>query len=150
MADAFFSGRLPLPPGINGSYKIVTIRPKGKKPFNRLGDTPEAAAFRRAAARQLGDGTAQTDWSVVEAIQTAKEKHKHIPLRMHITFFFQTMWKRDIDGGEKHVQDAICKHLKINDNLIVHLTVEKQVDRNDPRVEVQLSIAEEQGHVLCQ
>jgi Holliday junction resolvase RusA-like endonuclease len=144
MADIFFSGRLPLPPGINQSYKIVTIRPRGKKPFNRLGDTPAAAAFKKAAAMQLKDTTTtQVDWQVVETIREALGKGKHIPLEMKVTFYFKTMWKRDVDGGEKHAVDAVCKHLGLNDNLVTYLPVKKKADRNDQRVEVSLCIAEE-------
>lgn len=144
MAEVFFSGRLPVPPGINQSYKIVTIKLKSGKRYNRLGDTPQATAFKRAAAQQLKDTTTTlVDWQVVETIKEAKHKRKHVPLIMTITFFFETMWRRDVDGGEKHIQDAICKHLGINDNLVIRLVVEKQADRNNPRVEASLCIAEE-------
>jgi Holliday junction resolvase RusA-like endonuclease len=144
MADVFFSGRLPLPPGINGSYKIVTIRPKGKKPFNRLGGTPALIAFKKAAALELKNtATTHVNWQVVEVIREAKRKRKQIPLTMTVTFYFKTMWKRDIDGGEKHAMDAVCKHLGINDNLVTYLPVKKLADRNDQRVEVSICIAQE-------
>jgi Holliday junction resolvase RusA-like endonuclease len=101
-------------------------------------------AFKKAAALELKNtATTRVDWQVVEAIREAKRKRKQIPLTMTVTFYFKTMWKRDIDGGEKHAMDAVCKHLGLNDNLVTYLPVKKLADRNDQRVEVSICIAEE-------
>jgi Holliday junction resolvase RusA-like endonuclease len=139
MADSvFFSGSLPIPPGINRSYKNFLNKKTGKSMF---AGTPEARRFKQQAAQQLQD--AQVDWSVVEAIQTAKKKHKQTPLEMTISFFYESRWRRDIDAGEKAAIDAVFKHLQLNDNLIVAKHTFKEIDKMNPRVELQLCIAHE-------
>ncbi|HEY7418745.1 MAG TPA: RusA family crossover junction endodeoxyribonuclease, partial [Ktedonobacteraceae bacterium] len=56
----------------------------------------------------------------------------------HISFYFPTLWKKDVDGGEKHIIDAVFQHLELNDNLNVEIHVYKFADRDEPRVEVEL------------
>lgn len=139
----FFTGTLPLPPGINQSYKIVTIRLRDGRKYNTIGDTAEAATFKKASSRQLLDvNTTEVDWCVAEYIELERKRKHYIPLIIKMTFYFPTLWKRDVDGGGKHVQDAVCKHLGIKDNLIVKAVVEKYADRDNPRVETQLFIQE--------
>lgn len=138
MADSFFTGRLPVPPGINRSYKNFLDKETGK---SRFAGTPESRAFKKAAARELEH--ALVDWSVVEAIRAAKLKKKHIPLEMTISFFYESRWRKDIDAGEKATIDAVFKHLQINDNLIVAKHTFKEIDKTNPRVEISLCIAQE-------
>lgn len=136
--SVFFSGSLPIPPGINRSYKNFLNKKTGKSMF---AGTPEARRFKQAAAQKLQD--AQVDWSVVETIQAAKRKRKQTPLEMTISFFYESRWRRDIDAGEKATIDAVFKHLQLNDNLIVAKHTFKQLDKINPRVELQIRIVEE-------
>jgi hypothetical protein len=89
----FFKGRLPVPPGVNGSYRIVYV---GRHP--RIADTPKAAAFKEEAALCLSQQRDLVRWDVVENIRTYAEVKVYIPLSVEIKYFFPTMWKRDLDG----------------------------------------------------
>ncbi len=59
-------------------------------------------------------------------------------LSLFIDFFFPTPMKRDLDGGLKIAQDAICENLGINDNRVVDIHLVKRIDPLRPRIEVQL------------
>ena len=59
-------------------------------------------------------------------------------LSLFIDFYFSTPMKRDLDGGLKIAQDAICESLEINDNRVVDIHLVKRIDPLRPRIEVQL------------
>lgn len=125
---------LPLPPGINASYKIVKI---GRA--HRLSATSELQAFKLQAHFALNKQQDHIAWPVLQLLQTSKKK---IPLRLELTFYYETQWLHDIDGGIKSVQDAIFKHLSINDNRVIDLYVRKRVDKDNPRCETKLFVAD--------
>jgi crossover junction endodeoxyribonuclease RusA len=52
--------------------------------------------------------------------------------------------KRDLDGGLKITQDAICEALGINDNRVVDIHLVKRIDPRNPRIEVQLETIPEE------
>ena len=56
-----------------------------------------------------------------------------------IRFYFTSALRRDVDGGLKIAQDALCEGLGLNDNRIVETHLYKHVDRTNPRIEVLLS-----------
>jgi Holliday junction resolvase RusA-like endonuclease len=124
---------LTLPPGINRSYKIASISPKHKPSYRRLCATQELATFKESALYELS--RASVDWRIVEAIRTSSVK---VPLALTIRFYFPTLWRRDIDGGVKAVQDSVFQYLALNDNLIVEKYVSKAADPECPRVEIEL------------
>jgi Holliday junction resolvase RusA-like endonuclease len=136
MADA----TLPLPPGINASYKTVTFKTKDGRLVQRPGATPELEAFKQSAHFALLERG--INWPLIHMVQSSKTK---IPLAVTIDFYFPTLWKRDIDGGEKAAIDAVFNYIGLNDNLIVDKHTRKFVDRDHPRCEVSLSIAEAEG-----
>ena len=57
---------------------------------------------------------------------------------LFIDFYFETPLRRDLDGGLKITQDAICEALGLNDNRVVDLHLVKRIDPLRPRIEVQL------------
>jgi crossover junction endodeoxyribonuclease RusA len=61
------------------------------------------------------------------------------PLALSIRFFFTSSLRRDVDGGLKIAQDALCEGLGLNDNRIVETHLYKHTDKANPRVEVFLS-----------
>ena len=67
------------------------------------------------------------------------------PLALTIRFFFVSL-RRDLDGGLKIAQDAICEGLGLNDNRIIETHLYKQVDKADPRIEVSLSFLHPPHH----
>ena len=123
---AFFVGRCELPPGINASYK-----PGGKR--NPIIGTEALHQFKDDAALLLSQG--YHDWTLINALRISKRK---VPLRMEIHFYFKSLWKQDIDGGEKAVIDAVFARLELNDNLVVDKHTTKEVDADNPRVEVEV------------
>lgn len=64
------------------------------------------------------------------------------PLALSIRFFFISPLRRDVDGGLKIAQDALCEGIGLNDNRIVETHLYKYQDRTNPRIEVVLSIAD--------
>jgi len=60
-------------------------------------------------------------------------------LALSIRFYFTSALRRDVDGGLKIAQDALCEGLGINDNRIVETHLYKNVDKANPRIEVVLS-----------
>ncbi|MDD1762972.1 MAG: RusA family crossover junction endodeoxyribonuclease, partial [Methanothrix sp.] len=60
-------------------------------------------------------------------------------LALSIRFYFTSALRRDVDGGLKIAQDALCEGLDINDNRIVETHLYKQVDKANPRIEVSLA-----------
>lgn len=68
------------------------------------------------------------------------------PLSLSIRFFFTSALRRDVDGGLKIAQDALCEGLELNDNRIVETHLFKDLDKVHPRIEVSLSAAPPKSH----
>jgi Holliday junction resolvase RusA-like endonuclease len=133
---------LPLPPGINASYKTVNFKTKDGRIVRRPGATPELEAFKQEAHARLYLQKGAFDWMLVNEIQHSKHK---MPLAVSIDFYYPTRWKRDIDGGEKAVIDALFDCIGLNDNLIVDKHTRKLVDRDRPRCEITVFLFEEKA-----
>jgi hypothetical protein len=136
-----------LPPGINHSYDIRKIKTKLGKWAHTLMDSKESREFKENVAEYLewGHGIVTEDWSMIRLISTMNAGMHKVPLVADIKFYFPTLWKRDLDGCEKHIIDAASKFLKlgncpINDNTIVKKCTEKFVDVSNPRCEISLSV----------
>jgi crossover junction endodeoxyribonuclease RusA len=86
---------------------------------------------------------------VAETVQHWLERHEDAAtvvavfqqhyLSLTIIFYFATALRRDLDGGLKIAQDALCEALETNDNLVVEIRLSKRVDRHNPRIEVLLT-----------
>lgn len=63
------------------------------------------------------------------------------PLALSIRFYFTSPLRRDVDGGLKIAQDALCEGLGLNDNRIIETHLYKDVDRSNPRIQIALSPA---------
>jgi len=59
-------------------------------------------------------------------------------LALAIHFYFTSPLRRDVDGGLKIAQDALCEALGINDNRVLEIHLYKHRDRAHPRIEVSL------------
>jgi crossover junction endodeoxyribonuclease RusA len=116
---------LPVPPSINHQYATVN----GRRLLSSTG---------RSYKAQVG----QLVW-----IRLAASPHKAVllsqlqscALALSIRFYFTSALRRDVDGGLKIAQDAICEGLGLNDNRIIETHLYKHVDRRNPRIEVLLS-----------
>lgn len=115
---------LPLPPGVNNQYVSVGRRRVLSK---------EAKAFKRAAAAVVRD--------LLTSDPTAEELAKSLqntPFACDLVFYFETPFKRDLDGGLKIALDVLSESLGIDDRYAVALTLEKRIDPLNPRLEVEL------------
>ena len=118
---------LPVPPSVNHQYATVN----GRRLISSAG---------RAYKAQVG----QLVW-----LKLAQSTHRASLLArlqsewlaLSIRFYFASALRRDIDGGLKIAQDALCEGLGINDNRIVETHLYKHVDKDNPRIEVRLTPA---------
>jgi len=63
-------------------------------------------------------------------------------LSLSLRFHFKTALRRDLDGGLKIAQDAICQAIDLNDNRITEIHLHKDLDSVRPRLECLLAIQE--------
>lgn len=117
---------LPVPPSVNHQYATVN----GRRLLSARGRT-----FKDLVGQQILLALAQSSHR-----DTLKESLQEGRLSLSIRFFFASALRRDVDGGLKITQDALCEHLGINDNRVVELHVYKRQDRDNPRMELRLSI----------
>jgi crossover junction endodeoxyribonuclease RusA len=118
---------LPLPPGVNNQYVTVGRRrvlSRAAKAFHK-----DAALVLRAC-REHPD--TDEDWLAGLRGQ---------PLACDLLFYFETPYRRDLDGGLKIALDAVCTGLGLDDRYIVNLTLAKHPDPLRPRLELELGAA---------
>ncbi len=115
---------LPMPPSINSQY--VTVG-------NRRVLSREAQVYKRQVARHLQQ--LQRTQSIPSLfIEQANAGY----IALFIDFYFETPLRRDLDGGLKIAQDAICTTLGVNDNRVVDIHLVKRIDPLNPRIEVEM------------
>lgn len=123
---------LPLPPSVNHLYATV----QGRRVLSRAG-----REFKAFVAEEVERWLEEHTVYDVGALQGRY-------LALTLTFYFATALRRDLDGGLKIAQDALCEALGVNDNLVVEIHLSKRVDRHCPRMEVLLAtLAAEQVHL---
>lgn len=115
---------LPLPPSVNNQYVTVGRRRVLSK---------DAKGFRRSVAGIVRDAF---DRGRIDPSWPAQLKEQ--PLACDLTFYFETPYKRDLDGGLKIALDALFEALGLDDRYVVSLTLEKKIDPLQPRLELEL------------
>ncbi|HEU5201816.1 MAG TPA: RusA family crossover junction endodeoxyribonuclease [Nitrospira sp.] len=116
-----------MPPSINHQYATVN----GRRLLSSTG---------RAYKAQVG----QLVWlALVNSPHRAVllSQFQFASLALSIRFYFTSALRRDVDGGLKIAQDALCEGLGVNDNRIVETHLYKHVDKANPRIEVSLKMA---------
>ena len=115
---------LPLPPSINHQYATVhgrrVLSSAGRRFKTQVGQEVLCALAGRRAGHPL-----------TETLNGA-------PLALDLRFYFSSGLRRDIDGGLKITQDAVCEALGINDNRIIEVILRKDIDAEAPRMELSL------------
>ena len=116
---------LPVPPSVNHQYATVN----GRRLLSSAGRTYKAQVgqlvwlkIAQSAHRAALLARLQSEW-----------------LALSIRFYFTSTLRRDVDGGLKIAQDALCEGLGINDNRIVETHIYKHIDKDNPRIEVCLA-----------
>lgn len=115
---------LPLPPSVNSQYATVD---------NRRVLSKEASRFKRDVKKLLlgsaGDAARE---------ETERARLGTGYLGLYLDFYFASPLKRDLDGGLKITQDALCEALELDDRRVVDIHLVKRIDPLRPRVEVEL------------
>jgi crossover junction endodeoxyribonuclease RusA len=122
---------LPLPPGVNNQY--ITVN--GRRTLS-----PEARRYKQSVLRQL---RRKRDTGAISEELCAAAQRGYLAL--FIDFYFETPLRRDLDGGLKIAQDAICAALGVNDNRVVDIHLVKRIDPLRPRIEVELEVLDDWG-----
>ena len=115
---------LPLPPSINQQYATV----RGRRVLSKA-----SRQYKRDVGKTIARLRVQ---GVIPDALVAALKVGFVGL--FIDFFFETPRRRDLDGGLKITQDAICDALGVNDNRVVDVHLVKRIDPLRPRIEVEL------------
>jgi Holliday junction resolvase RusA-like endonuclease len=106
---------LPLPPSINGTYRTYN---------NRTYKTHLARAWENEAG-----------WEIKGIYKPIHNSDKNLSVKLD--FYFDR--ERDIDSGIKILLDLLQTSIYKNDKQIKELTVTKNSDKKNPRVEVQIT-----------
>ncbi len=116
--------RLPLPPSINQQYATV----EGRRVLSKA-----SREYKRRVIRQI-EGLKREGTISTAFVAQAKAGY----LALFLDFYFQTPLRRDLDGGLKIAQDAICRGLGMDDRRVVDIHLVKRIDPGQPRLEVEL------------
>ncbi len=116
---------LPLPPSVNHLYATVN----GRRVLSRTGRD-----FKATVTEVITLWQEQQPGSL--SFTTLLQRRY---LSLTLVFYFVSPLRRDLDGGLKIAQDALCEALGVNDNLVVDVRLTKRVDRQRPRMEVRLA-----------
>ena len=117
---------LPLPPSINRQYATVN----GRRVLSATG-----RRYKATVGQLLMTAPSSSEWTAF--LQKVQEHF----LTLTIHFYFPTLLRRDIDGGLKIAQDALCEAMNLNDNRIMEIHLYKTLDRDNPRLECTLELA---------
>lgn len=118
---------LPIPPSVNHQYATV----HGRRLLSAKG-----RAFKAFVGQQILVALAQSPHR-----GTLRHTLQQAGLSLSIRFFFASALRRDTDGGLKIAQDALCEGLGLNDNRVVETHLYKYQDRENPRMEILLTVA---------
>ncbi len=120
---------LPIPPGINEQYATVN--------GHRV-STAVARRFKQEVKKKL---VALEREGVLS--EELRERLRQGFLSLLLAFYFETPLKRDLDGGLKIAQDALCEGLGLNDNRVVSIHLLKYIDPLHPHLDVELEALED-------
>lgn len=118
---------LPVPPSVNHQYATVN----GRRLLSAKG-----RAYKNLVGQQILVALAQSPHR-----GTLEQLLRQTSLSLSIHFFFASALRRDTDGGLKIAQDALCEGLGVNDNRVVEIHLYKSQDRDNPRMDIRLSVA---------
>jgi crossover junction endodeoxyribonuclease RusA len=115
---------LPLPPSINEQYATVD--------GHRV-TTLVARRFKRQVRDTLH--TLKQQGVLHDELHN---QFRQSYLALFLDFYFATPLKRDLDGGLKITQDALCEALDLNDNRVVDIHLLKHIDPLHPHLYLEL------------
>ena len=116
---------LPIPPSINHQYATVN----GRRILSSAGRSYKSTVGHQVL---IALGRSPYKESLLRTLRGSD-------LTLSIHFYFASPLRRDVDGGLKIAQDALCEALGLNDNRIVEIHLYKSRDADQPRIEMALS-----------
>lgn len=117
---------LPLPPSANHSH--INVR-RGNRLMRVL--SQEAKIFRNEA------GWIALQWREKNGWQIPKAKEK---VALRVWFYWPDARRRDQDNPLKQLQDALTDILWLDDRWVLPQVMDFDVDRANPRIEVELEV----------
>ena len=117
---------LPVPPSINHQYATVN----GRRILSAAG-----RRYKLEIGQQILIALAQSTNK-----QSLRLKLRSDYVALSIRCYFTSLLRRDIDGGLKITQDALCEALGLNDNRVLELHLYKDVAIGSPSMELTLRI----------
>ena len=120
---------LPIPPGINEQYATVN--------GHRV-STAVARRFKLDVKKKLA---AMEREGILHEVLHDRLRQGYLSLLL--AFYFETPLKRDLDGGLKIAQDALCEGLGLNDNRVVSIHLLKYIDPLHPHLDVEIEALED-------
>lgn len=128
VSDTSLEAILPVPPSINHQYATVN----GRRVLTAAGRTYKAEVAQLVA---VGLARSPRRTCFLDRVRSAS-------LSLTIRFCFSSALRRDVDSGLKIAQDALCEGLGLNDNRITEIHLYKRQDKDQPRIEVTLSLVD--------
>lgn len=116
---------LPLPPSINEQYATVAGHRTSSANARKFMKKTMEIVRQKLQNGEISDDT----------VDHLQKKY----LALDFIFYFETPLRRDLDGGLKIAQDAICDALTLNDNRVVDIHLSKKISPLKPRIEVTIS-----------
>jgi crossover junction endodeoxyribonuclease RusA len=120
---------LPIPPSINEQYATVNGLRVSSISARRFKEQVKHRLNEVARAGQLNE--------------SLRARLRQGYLGLFLAFYFETPLKRDLDGGLKITQDALCENLGLNDNRIVTIHMVKYIDPLHPHLDAELEAIED-------
>jgi crossover junction endodeoxyribonuclease RusA len=117
---------LPVPPSINHQYATVN----GRRILSAAG-----RRYKLEIGQQILIALAHSS-NKQSLLLKLRSDYVALSIRCHFT----SLLRRDIDGGLKITQDALCEALGLNDNRVLELHLYKDVATESPSMELTLSI----------
>jgi crossover junction endodeoxyribonuclease RusA len=120
---------LPLPPSINEQYATVN------------GHRVSSSVARRFKQQVRDTLRSLERQGILDDVLRHALRQNYLAL--FLDFYFTTPLKRDLDGGLKITQDALCETLGLNDNRVVDIHLVKHIDPLHPHLYVELEAISE-------
>lgn len=116
--------RLPLPPSINQQYATVD----GRRVLSEA-----SRRYKQQVIRTIHE--LRRRGAIPEAFVAQAQSGY---LALFFDFYFRTPLRRDLDGGLKIAQDAICAGLDTDDRRVVDIHLVKRTDPDHPHIDVEM------------
>ncbi len=121
---------LPLPPSVNNQYRDADIGGVSRRVLSG-----EAKHWKHSIAKAFH--TLLVNGRLPDELMDDAQSGY---IALYGEFFFETPHRRDLDGGLKIAQDAVCAGLRVNDNRVVEIRLLKRVDKENPRLELTVQV----------